>query len=155
MCGIRGDVNGTARLRRDDDEAIRGKDLAGAEQLPASHRATEIAGDPAGLVGPAIRQNTDALIVGGLNANRTAERIGSVQVAGAATRNLDPIDRRGWKPIPVDPSSEGVVQRQTVGEYHGAACARGRQPPQRYSLRRRIGDTRRRAAEEAETWRAA
>jgi hypothetical protein len=43
-----------------------------------------------------------------------AERIGSVEIAGAAAHDFDAIDRGQRHAIPVDPAAERIVERHAI-----------------------------------------
>ena len=147
---VRLDVDGPARFRRDDDEAVgvaRFRRAAGHQRLAvqgaverAAHGAEVARLEPgfASLIG-ARRQLNDA-----------AERAVAVNVARGAADDVDALQRGHRHAVPVDPRAERVVQRDVVGDDERAAGARRRHAAQRHPLRRRVGDGGRRAAEEAE-----
>ena len=79
------------------------------------------------------------------------QRVGAIQIAGAASHDLHAVDRRGRHTVPVHPAAKRIVEHLAVGQHQRTAGARGRQSPQTGALCRRVRAARRRPAEEAES----
>ena len=71
------------------------------------------------------------------NIDDSAERVGTVEMRGAAAGDFDAADAHARHPVPIHPAAEGIVQRKAVTEYQGAAGAARAQTAQGDALRGR------------------
>src|SRR6185312_6667614 len=85
------------------------------------------------------------------NIDDSAERVGTVEMRGAAAGDLDAANADARHPVPIHPPAEGIIHREAVTEHQGAAGTAGAQTAQGDALRGGIGGAAGSAAEEAES----
>ena len=136
VCGPRSRVDWSAVGLRNEHVTIGVKDFASECRFPFSLL-------PAGPQGK-VRSILIAVggferYSGGLRGARdklhhAAERVTAVEAGSALLRDLDGGDRFAGNAVPIHPSAEGVVERNSILEDEGAAGAVGAQTSERNSL---------------------
>ena len=150
--GVRFDVDRTSLAFADDLVAV-GVEVAPRER--DSERTEDVVGHAVDIHRPSgatLRRQTNIPMSRffGENVDHAAERIVSPHPGAAPPHDLDPIDRLERNPAPVDPATEGIVERHAVEKDERTARGGGPHAAERDSLRRRSRRKARRAAEEAE-----
>src|SRR5581483_400588 len=83
--------------------------------------------------------------------NHAAKSITTIKVGGATAKHLHSLDCRARNPVPIDPASKRIEQRDAIFENQGAAGSACAQSTQRNTLRGWICHAAVGAAEHAET----
>ncbi len=79
--------------------------------------------------------------------NDSGHGVAAVKIGSAATHDFDGRDGGAWNAVPVDPTAEGIDERDAIGEDEGATGGAAAEAAQRDALRRWIGGAASGAAE--------
>ena len=134
-------IDGTAIGNGHDIESVGAKHFGGRRVIPLS----DAAAGPERKVGRALVAERSVERKGGRfglaheGLDDAAHGIASVKIGSAAARDFDGGDGGAGNTIPIDPASEGIDERDAVGEQEGAAGGRTSEAAQGKALRGGIG----------------
>ena len=148
----RGPVDGAAHVAVQGVVPVGGEAVGGQAHDPAVLPGLREGGPLEGALGAELGVHVEPALAPVLadEVHHAGQRAVPVAVRGPAAQHLDTVQRAFGGPVPVDPSAEGIVQRDPVVEHDRAAGPAAAQPAERHPLRGGVGDPAAAAAEERE-----
>src|SRR6187549_228946 len=127
-------------LGRDGDVAVDVEPLAAAAVPPAARTTAGKERDTSGAEATALDERSSRGAPRAMceQLHDPANRVRAIDVAAAAALNLDSIERDLRNLVPVDPATEGIVERHTVDQHQRAALCGAADAAQCHALCGRI-----------------